>query len=136
MGLDLQRYFEKDQFAQLANVKLEEAKVGYVRARLEIEDIHLNTYKMAHGAAIFTLADTVFSIVANSFGTVAVAININISYIKAAVKGNVLIAEGREISKNKRLGNYQIDIKDQEGDMVATFQGVVYRKRDEIQLTE
>jgi acyl-CoA thioesterase len=81
------------------------------------------------GGAIFTLADFAFAAASNSYGTVAVAINVSISFLKATSSG-VLVAEAKETSRNPRLGTYTVDVRDESGDLVATFQGMVYRKKD------
>jgi acyl-CoA thioesterase len=60
---------------------------------------------------------------------VAVAINVNITFMKAATAG-VLTAEAREASKNPRLGSYTIEVRDEQGDLVAMFQGLAYRKSE------
>lgn len=98
---------------------------------MEINEKHLNGVNIVHGGAIFTLADFAFAAVANSYGTVAVAINVSISYIKAATKGT-LIAEAKEISINPKIGTYTINVTDDDGDIIAVFQGLAYRKRDRI----
>ena len=84
---------------------------------------------IVHGGAIFTLADLVFAAASNSHGNVAVAINVTISYLKAAA-GGTLTAEAREVSRNRKLATYSIRIRDDSGDLVASFQGMVYRKKD------
>ena len=47
--------------------------------------------------------------------------------MKAAQTGT-LWADAREISKNFKLGSYTVEVKDDAGDLVALFQGMVYRK--------
>ena len=79
------------------------------------------------GGAIFTLADFAFAAAANSHGNISVAINANIAFMKAARTGT-LWAEAREISKNFKLGSYTVEIKDDQDDLVALFQGMAYRK--------
>lgn len=59
------------------------------------------------------------------------AINANISYLKAVTKG-VLTAEARELSSGGRIGSYTVDIFDKSHDLVCVFQGMAYRKRDKI----
>ena len=83
---------------------------------------------IAQGGAIFTLADTAFAAASNSHGTLAVAINVNISFLKAVVPG-MLHAEAFENIVNKKIGSYTVNITDEEGDLVAVFQGMVYRKK-------
>ena len=123
----IRRFFERDRFARHAGIELLEVGEGYARARMEIKDQHLNGVDLVHGAAIFTLADLVFAAASNSHGTVAVAINVSISFLKAARSGT-LVAEGREVSRNPKLGSYTVTVVDGAGDLVAIFQGMAYRK--------
>jgi acyl-CoA thioesterase len=90
---------------------------------------HWNGLKTIHGGAIFTLADFTFAAACNSHGTVAVALGANITFLKAATTGT-LWAEAREIAKNIKVGSYLIEVKDDQGDLIATFQGLAYRKKD------
>ena len=84
-----------------------------------------------HGGAIFTLADFTFAAAANSHGNVSVAIDANITFMKAGVSGT-LWAEAREVSKNFKLGSYAVEVKNDQGDLVAQFQGLVYRKKEKL----
>jgi len=118
-----------DRFAALAGAELTEVSPGRATARMEIQDHHLNAVDIVHGAAIFTLADFAFAMASNSHGPVAVAINVSISYLKA-VRGGTLTAEAREVSLNTKLASYTVDVTDDAGDLVAVFQGMVYRKKD------
>jgi acyl-CoA thioesterase len=92
---------------------------------------HLNALKTVQGGAIFTLADFTFAVACNSHGTLAVALNVSITFMKAATTGT-LWAEAREISKNFKVGTYTVDVKDDAGDLVAQFQGLAYRKKDKL----
>jgi acyl-CoA thioesterase len=127
----ISRFVARDRFAAHAGVELTDMAPGRATARMEIGDQHLNAVDIVHGAAIFTLADLVFAMASNSHGTVAVAINASISYLKAA-RGGTLIAEAREISRDSKLASYSVDVTDDTGDLVAVFQGMVYRKNDPI----
>ena len=81
--------------------------------------------------AIFTLADFAFAAASNSHGSVAVAVNVSITFMKAGIAGT-LWAEAKEVSKNHKLGSYTVEVKDDEGDLVALFQGLAYRKSEQI----
>ena len=131
---NIERFLKKDRFAEHVGIELLEVATGKARARLRVEEKHLNGAGIAHGAAIFSLADFVFAAASNSHGTVALAINVSISFLKA-VTGGVLTAEAKEVSLNPKLGTYAIEVKDEAGDIVATFQGMVYRKKDSIMAT-
>lgn len=92
---------------------------------------HWNGMDNVQGGAIFTLADFTFAAASNSHGTVAVAVNASITFMKAAKTG-VLRAEAKELSKNYRLGSYVVEVRDDAGELIAVFQGLAYRKQDPI----
>jgi acyl-CoA thioesterase len=127
----MKKFVLQDHFARHIGVEILEHDRGAAKARMEIGKYHRNSAGMVHGGAIFSLADAVFSIASNSHGTLAVAINVSISFFKAAT-GGALFAEAEEISINPKLATYLITVTDDAGDKVALFQGTVYRKKDNI----
>lgn len=124
-------FFKNDRFAQHSGIELTEIAEGRAKARMTIRDSHLNGVNLVHGGAIFTLADLVFAAASNSHGTVAVAINASIWFVKAATQGT-LYAEAAEVSRNPKLATYSIRVTDDAGEIVALFEGMVYRKKDQI----
>lgn len=120
---------QKDRFAARNDITLVHVEPGRSRAKLALQPHHCNGLGMAHGGAVFTLADFAFAAAANSHGTIAVAVNTSITFIKAAA-GPYLWAEAREVSKNFKLGTYTVEVKDEAGELVALFQGLAYRKKD------
>jgi acyl-CoA thioesterase len=127
----MKKFVQKDAFARHIGVEILEHGKGTARARMEIGKNHLNSAGMVHGGAIFSLADAVFSIASNSHGTLAVAINVCISFFKAATHGT-LTASAEEVSINPKLATYLITVTDDAGNKIALFQGTVYRKKDSI----
>lgn len=121
----------RDQFAKHSGIELVDVSRGYARAVMPLRDMHLNGVGTVHGGAIFTLADFVFAAASNSHGTIAVAINVSISYVKAAINGT-LTAEAEEESINPKLATYRVRVTDDSGDLVASFQGMVYRKKESL----
>jgi acyl-CoA thioesterase len=98
---------------------------------MALQDHHLNSAGTVHGGAIFALADAVFSVASNSHGTLAMAINVSISYFKAVSSGT-LFAAAEEVSINPKLATYLITVRDEAGNKIALFQGTVYRKKDSL----
>lgn len=129
----LKEFFKADRLAAYLGIELLEAGNGRAKTRLEIKDHHLNAMNAVHGATIFALADFAFAAACNSHGTAAVAINVSITFIKAA-RGGVLTAEAVEESANPKLGSYRISITNEQGELIATFQGLAYRKKDALPL--
>jgi acyl-CoA thioesterase len=132
----LKRFFnERDQFARRNGIELVSVAPGRAEATLTVEPHHWNGVNSVQGGAVFTLADFAFAAAANSHGTIAVAINVGITFLKAVSAGE-LRAEARELSLNPRLGTYTVDVKDEHGDLVAVFQGLAYRKPDRLPLDD
>ena len=127
----VKRFFKNDKFAERANIELLSVSPGQARAKMTLHPHHLNGYGTVQGGAIFTLADFAFAAASNSHGKVAVAINVSITFMKAGETGT-LWAEAREVSKNIKLGSYTVEVKDDQGELVAVFQGLAYRKSEAI----
>ncbi len=126
--MDVKEFLKKDQFAALLGIELLEAENGCAKTRLEIREKHLNAMDTVHGGAIFSLADLTLAAASNSYGKMAVAINVAISFSKAARKGT-LYAEAKELSRNRKIANYTVTITDSDDELIASAQGMVYFKK-------
>ena len=119
---------EKDRFGRMVGIEIAEARPGYARVTLKVEDKHLNAVDITHGAAIFSLADLAFAIASNSHEKVAVALNMTINFLKATREGSLLTATAMEDNLTNRTGLYRIEVKDETDEIVAVAQGLAYRK--------
>lgn len=125
-----QEFFENDIFAARAGIELIEIKEGYSKAQMVITEEHLNAGKRTQGGAIFTLADLALAAAANSHGALAFSLSSNITFLRSSGPGDTLYAEARERYMGRTTGYYQIDITNQKGDLIATFESSVFRKGD------
>lgn len=130
-----QDFFKNDLFARNAGVELLEVKEGYAKARLIITADHLNAGNRTQGGAIFTLADLALAAAANSHGTLAFSLSSNITFLRSSGPGDTLYAEARERYIGRTTGYYQIDVTNQEGKLIATFESSVFRKGDTLPFT-
>jgi acyl-CoA thioesterase len=117
---------EGREFSKNIGIELLEVHWGYAKAKLKITEFHLNQAGVAHGGAIFTLADFAFAVASNSFGKVSLAINTSISFIHAGKLGDELIAEAKLVDESNRLGTYEVIITNGEK-KIAFFTGTVYK---------
>ena len=62
----LKKIVKNDKFAKLVGVKLLDVSEGYATAEMTLTDNHLNGLGIAHGGAIFTLADLVFAVASDT----------------------------------------------------------------------
>jgi acyl-CoA thioesterase len=129
------RQVAEEPFSRLLNIRLVDVGEGYALCEMLYTDALDNIHGIAHGGAIFSLIDEAFEISSNSHGTIALALNMNMTYIKPAVKNSLLRAESKEISRGRRTATYQITVEDNKG-LVAICQALVYRKDDEIEFLQ
>jgi acyl-CoA thioesterase len=122
---------ENDRLGKLLGIELLEVKKGYAKTKVEIRDCHLNGVGVVHGGTIFALADIAFAAASNSHGTIALAIHVDISYLKGVTEGT-LYAEAKEVSCNAKLGSYDIKVTNEKDELIAIFQGMAYRKKEPI----
>ena len=118
----------KDAFARLLGIELTEIKPGYASATMKVTPELLNGEGLTHGGAIFGLADLVFAAASNSHGNLALALNVNISFIKATRGGTILKAVAREESLTRKTGLYRMEVRDENGELVALAEGLAYRR--------
>ena len=118
-----QEFFKKDRYAEQTGVELLEVREGYSKARLVITEEHLNAGHRALAAA------------ANSHGALAFSLSSNITFLRASGPGDTLYAEARERYIGRTTGYYQIDITNQDGKLIATFESSVFRKGDPLPFT-
>jgi acyl-CoA thioesterase len=121
----------RDEYAKHSWMELLDVSPGHATVRMRIRKEHLNGLGGVHGGAIFTLADFAFAAAANAHGTIAVAINVSISYLRP-VAGAMLYAEAAELTRSRSLGSYTIRVTDEDKNLIAIFQGMVYRKDEPI----
>lgn len=129
----LKEFFENnDRLAKHNGIVIEDIDEGYAKTSMIIKEEHLNGADVAHGGAIFSLADYAFAIASNSHGTLALGINTSISFLNGAFKGEKLFAEAVEIDKNFKLGSYTVTVKNEDNKTIAVMQGMVYKKDKQI----
>lgn len=128
----IRAFFSKnDRLARHLGIELVEVRPGYARVQMPIKEHHLNGVNTVHGGAICSMADFAFAVASNSHGQVAVAINIDIAYLKPATSG-VLYAEATEVSCKKTLGLYGVRVTNDKGELVSEFRGMAYRRPEQI----
>ena len=66
---------QRDRFARLLGIELEEVGPGFCRVGLTVTGDMLNAVGLTHGGVTFSLADFAFAVASNSHGRVAVALS-------------------------------------------------------------
>jgi acyl-CoA thioesterase len=119
---------DKEPFARKFGLKLLEIGDGYSKVEMKFNPDMENLFGMAHGGALFALIDEAFETAANSHGTLAVALNMNVTFIDSPRPGSTLRAEAREVSLTRKTASYNIEVRDDLGGLIAKCMALVYRK--------
>jgi acyl-CoA thioesterase len=119
---------EKEPFASKFGLKLLEIGDGYSKVEMKFRPDMENLFATAHGGALFALIDEAFETASNSHGTLAVALNMNVSFIAPPRPGSTLRAEAREVSLTRKTASYDIRVYDERGTLIAACMALVYRK--------
>ncbi len=122
----LKSRLDQDAFARSLGIEYEEVRGGYCRVSMTVRRDHLNFLGAPHGGALFGLADASFAGSCNSHGELAVAVSVTIDYIAPVKEGTILVAEGTEISRTRKIGHYRLEVRTESGELVANAKGTAY----------
>lgn len=117
------RLFNESEFARLLRMEILEAAEGYARVAMDCAG-KMNPGGVAHGGAIFSLADHAFGIASNCGGTHRTAVYVSIQYIAPATGNLVAIAE--RVADNGTCDTYRVMVREGER-LIAEFTGVAFR---------
>jgi acyl-CoA thioesterase len=118
----------KEPFAQVLNITLEELDLGYSVVEMKYDPDRMdNIYQYAHGGALFGLIDEAFETACQTEGTIAVALNMNVTYVASPRAGARLRAVARQISQTKKTASFDIKVTDETGTLIASCSALAYR---------
>ncbi|MCZ7422307.1 hydroxyphenylacetyl-CoA thioesterase PaaI [Verrucosispora sp. WMMA2121] len=115
--------FDADVASNRLGIELLSAADGTAVARMRITDDMVNGHRIAHGGFVFLLADTAFALACNSHGPVTVAAGADITFVRPARRGDVLVARASERTRYGRSGIYDVTVCRADGEVVAEFRG-------------
>ena len=119
---------KKEPFAKVMQINLVELELGYSAVEMIYDPTHMNNiYERAHGGALYALIDEAFETAGQTDGTIAVALNVNVTYVSSPEPGVKLRAEAKRISQTKKTASYDISVTDEKDNLIATCSALAYR---------
>lgn len=115
--------FARDITAQRLGMALEAVTMGTATLSMMVTEDMLNGHGVAHGGYIFTLADTAFAYACNGENVVTLAQHCQITFVVPGKRGERLTATAIELSKIGRSGLYDVEVRGDDGRLVAAFRG-------------
>ncbi|AEB09364.1 PaaI family thioesterase [Desulfobacca acetoxidans] len=128
----LRRQVSEQPLAPKMGLDLIEVSPGRSKVTMQTGSWCLNILGGIHGTAIFALIDEAFQAACNAYGTVAVALNMTLTFHQAPQVGEVLTAAAQELHRGGRTATYLISVTDSENRLIATCQALAYRKKERL----
>ena len=118
---------KKEPYARALNMKLVELENGFSAVEMTYDPETMNNiYCRAHGGAIYALIDEAFETAGQTDGTIAVALNINVTYVSSPETSTRLRAEAQKVSQTKKTAVYDIKVEDADGRLIAICQALAF----------
>ncbi|HOO72945.1 MAG TPA: hotdog fold thioesterase [Spirochaetota bacterium] len=124
---ELLQKIQADPYANLLAITIEKLDKGYALCSVTITEDMLNFVGLVHGGLVFSLADVSFSAASNSDYHPSYALDVSGSFLRSASVGDRLTSEASLVHTTRRTGVYRMDVK-KNGELIATFNGTVFRK--------
>ena len=117
-------------FAEHLGIRLIRQEPGKAVLELDIRPELMNSWRVAHGGAVMTLADIALAVAARTLDATAkgaMTVELKLSFI-APGRGK-LIAEGRCIHSGRSLAFCEGEVRDERGKLVAKAVGTFMLRR-------
>ena len=117
----VQQIFRADRLIQDFGMTLVEAREGYAKVSVVVEDRFLNAHNIAHGVLLFAAADAAFALSVNAV-TDSLSIQWSLNVIRAAMPGETVIGESRIIHKGRKTMVCDLTVTAGDGRMLVKGQ--------------
>ncbi|MDD4701450.1 MAG: PaaI family thioesterase [Desulfovibrio sp.] len=116
----MKNYVKKhDKLVHYLQMDIETATPEYARVTMPLTENHKNGMGMAHGGAIFSLADVAFGAAANAGKDMGVvSLSTTIEFLRPGKTGP-LVAEAHVVRNGQRIRSYTVKVFDGEGELIA-----------------
>ena len=118
-----------EPFAQAMGMELTGLSDGCSTVEMTYDPERMdNIYQRAHGGAVFALIDEAFETAAQTDGTIAVALNVSVTYVSSPAPGARLTCRATRMTATKRTASYDIRVTEAGGRrLIATCQALAFR---------
>jgi acyl-CoA thioesterase len=116
---------QNDAFSKWMGIHVESISVGSCILRMTVTPEMLNGFGILHGGVSFSLSDTALAFASNSYGLKSVSIETSISHLKSVHLGDILTATAVEVHRGQSIGFYDVTVKNQHLQKIASFKGTV-----------
>lgn len=119
----LHNFYKENPYTELLGLAVEAVEYGKVTLSMQVENRLCNFYKIAHGGALLSMADTAMGATCLSVNKKVVTQALSNNFIKAAPEGTKLYAVGRVLHGGRRTMVCETEVKDAEGTLYCKATG-------------
>lgn len=117
----IEAIWKGDRLIQDFGMKLLEAREGYARVSVKVEERFLNAHDIGHGVLLFAAADAAFALSVNAV-TDAVGVQWSLNIIRAAHPGEEVIGESRVFHRGRQSMVCELTVTAGDGRILARGQ--------------
>ena len=117
----VEEIFRADRLIQHFGMKLVEAREGYAKVSVVVEDRFLNAHNIGHGVLLFAAADAAFALCVNAVVD-AVGVQWSLNILRAAKPGETVFGESRILHKGRQSMVCELTVTAGDGRVLAKGQ--------------
>ena len=117
----VEEIFRADRLIQHFGMKLVEAREGYAKVSVVVEERFLNAHNIGHGVLLFAAADAAFALSVNAVVD-AVGVQWSLNILRAAKPGETVFGESRILHKGRRSMVCELTVTSGDGRLLAKGQ--------------
>ena len=117
----VEEIFRADRLIQHFGMKLVEAREGYAKVSVAVEDRFLNAHNIGHGVLLFAAADAAFALSVNAVVD-AVGVQWSLNILRAAKPGETVFGESRILHKGRQSMVCELTVTSGDGRLLARGQ--------------
>lgn len=117
----IEEIFSGDRLIRDFGMKRIEAREGYAKVSVLVEDRFLNAHNIGHGVLLFAAADAAFALSVNAVVD-AVGVQWSLNVFRAAKPGETVIGESRIIHKGRQSMVCELTVTAGDGRVLAKGQ--------------
>ena len=109
----LYKRHELDAHVNLLQIKIVKIETDLAELTMPIkEDIHSNLFRVAHGGALASLADTAMGLACSTTGKKVVTLEMNMNFIRGGIPQEAIYAKGKLLHNGSRTMVAEVEIID------------------------
>ncbi len=119
----------KDRASMALGMDITHMGPGSATLTMAVREDMLNGADVCHGGLITTLADSAFAYACNSRNLLTLAAGLSTDFVASALLGDVLTADAVEVVLKGNTGVYDVVVRNQDKQVIATFRGRSHRMK-------